>query len=225
MKKLFGLAVVMLCSLLLVQVSIAQIRNSKHDLSSTSTTTGPKSTNLNETCIFCHTPHTNQTTTLLWNRNYSTATYATYSSATMEATVGQPSGGSKNCLSCHDGTVAFNSLINNVGSGVGTAPTMSAARIDTTGFGGLGTNLTNDHPVSFVYSTHQATDADLRAATTVSGKIVVTNAGVTLPLFGTSTANATMECTSCHDPHNTTNGLFLQVANTGSQMCFTCHNK
>ena len=34
-----------------------------------------------------------------------------------------------------------------------------------------------------------------------------------------------VECGSCHDPHNSTNPTFLRMANTGSQLCLTCHNK
>lgn len=132
---------------------------------------------------------------------------------------------SKNCLSCHDGTVAFNSLINSPGSGAGTQPTVSPARIDTTGFAGLGTVLSNDHPVSFVYATHQGTDSGLRAASLVNNRPVVSHGGVTLPLSGTTTADAKLECTTCHDPHLTTHGQFKRVANTASQICFTCHIK
>lgn len=226
MRYLWSCVTVLLCVLLVVSVSNAQIRNSKHDLSSSSTTSGPKSTDLNEVCVFCHTPHSNQATTLLWNRTASSATYTVYSSPTMEAAVPQPGGASKNCLSCHDGTVAFNSLINSPGSGAGTLPTVSPARMDTTGFAGLGTRLSNDHPVSFVYATHQGTDGDLRAATLVSGKPAVSFGGVTLPLSGTTTTDAKLECTSCHDPHGVTGvGQFKRVANTASQMCFTCHIK
>lgn len=225
MKHLTGLVILLICVLLVAQVSDAQIRNSKHDLSSSSTTTGPKSTNLDEVCVFCHTPHSNQATTLLWNRTASTATYTVYSSPTMQAALPQPGGASKNCLSCHDGTVAFNSLINSPGSGAGTQPTVSPARIDTTGFAGLGTVLSNDHPVSFVYATHQGTDSGLRAASLVNNRPVVSHGGVTLPLSGTTTADAKLECTTCHDPHLTTHGQFKRVANTASQICFTCHIK
>lgn len=220
MKRTLAIMAVMI---LAVSFMFSQtIVTSKHNLASSSTNT-IKSTNTNEVCVFCHTPHSNQATTVLWNRTGSSATYSVYSSPSMEAAVSQPGSASKNCLSCHDGTVAFNSLLNNPGSGVGTAPTMSAASM--TGYDSLGTNLTNDHPIGFVYSTHQATDAHLRAAAATGSKVTVAFGGVTLPLVGTTTANATLECTSCHDPHDGTNGQFKRVANTASQMCFTCHNK
>lgn len=34
-----------------------------------------------------------------------------------------------------------------------------------------------------------------------------------------------VECGSCHDPHNNTNPTFLRIANTGSNLCLSCHVK
>jgi len=34
-----------------------------------------------------------------------------------------------------------------------------------------------------------------------------------------------VECASCHDPHNTTNGTFLRWTNANSALCLACHNK
>lgn len=223
MKSHIIRSIAMVMLVVLALPTQAQIRNSKHDLSSSSTTTGPKSTSSNEVCVFCHTPHSQAATTLLWNRTASSATYTVYSSSSMEQVVGQPGSSSKNCLSCHDGTVAFNSLLNNPGSGVGTAPTMSKSAIS--GWDSLSTNLSNDHPVGFVYTTSQALDAELRAAALVNSKPTVSFGGVTLPLDGTTTANGKVECISCHDPHKTSTGTFLHAANTASQLCLTCHIK
>ena len=54
-------------------------------------------------CIFCHTPHGASSDPPLWNRYSSGANYSTYHSSTAKASVGQPTGASKLCLSCHDG--------------------------------------------------------------------------------------------------------------------------
>src|SRR4051794_13053211 len=81
------------------------ILGSKHDLS----VVGPgpiKAATESEVCLFCHTPH-RAGELPLWNHFLSSATYTPYSSSTIRATVGQPSGASKLCLSCHDGTVAL----------------------------------------------------------------------------------------------------------------------
>lgn len=34
-----------------------------------------------------------------------------------------------------------------------------------------------------------------------------------------------VECGSCHDPHNYTNPTFLRISNTGSNLCLSCHKK
>ncbi|MDI6804067.1 MAG: cytochrome c3 family protein [Bacteroidota bacterium] len=104
--KLFIFALTL--SLIFAGINEAQIKNSKHDLSFSSTATVRTTTSgYNEVCVFCHTPHSKQSSSLLWNRTASTATYTVYSSPTMEGTVPQPGGVSKNCLSCHDGTATL----------------------------------------------------------------------------------------------------------------------
>ncbi len=80
-----------------------------------------------EVCIFCHTPHAGIADVKgapgaapLWNRRLPTDTsFSPYSSQNFDAlgTPGRPKGVSLACLSCHDGAVAFDALINAPGSG------------------------------------------------------------------------------------------------------------
>ena len=83
-----------------------------------------------EVCIFCHTPHAGQTDVRgavgaapLWNRRLPTDTsFIPYSAQNFDAqdslgSPGRPKGVSLACLSCHDGAVAFDALINATGSG------------------------------------------------------------------------------------------------------------
>ena len=81
----------------------------KHNLS----VTGPgpvKATAETEICIFCHTPHNANPAVPLWNHSMAAGVnYQTYTSSTMAAQVGLPTGSTKLCLSCHDGTVAIGS--------------------------------------------------------------------------------------------------------------------
>jgi hypothetical protein len=72
-----------------------------------------------EVCVYCHTPHGGQNSNApLWNRSLpTTGNYTPYSSTTMDASVGQPDGISLACLSCHDGTIAVDNIINTPGSG------------------------------------------------------------------------------------------------------------
>ena len=75
-----------------------------------------------EVCIYCHTPHgaSGQIQAPLWNRTASSATYTTYdtlNTSSLDGTVTAPGAASLTCLSCHDGTVAIDSIINMTGSG------------------------------------------------------------------------------------------------------------
>lgn len=190
---------------LMTSSAFAVITGSAHDFSGA----GYGSTEL---CVFCHTPHNSDTTVAnapLWNHEVTVATYTVYAGlGSLDASVGQPAGVSKLCLSCHDGTVAIDSFGGSTGA------------TNITGVALLGTDLTNDHPVSFTYDASLATtDGGLQDPT-------VTNSGLggTIDadmLFGTQ-----LECASCHDVHNTANIPKLLVKlNGGSALCLTCHNK
>src|SRR3990172_716737 len=121
-KIIVGVAVsTLVAAAFIANTSIAEdVRSSKHNLS---TNTNVDAEGTSEVCVFCHTPHGGATDVAggaapLWNRNLSTATYTLYTSPNFDAiNHGQPDGVSKACLSCHDGTVAFDSLFNFPGSG------------------------------------------------------------------------------------------------------------
>jgi predicted CXXCH cytochrome family protein len=207
MKKIIIiLAVFFLAGTVFAQGTIA---GSAHDFSSNNWDGN------SEICIVCHTPH-NANAEIgapLWNHeNSAAASFTVYTSSTFDATAGQPAGTSKLCLSCHDGTVA----IDNFGARTPTAGMIS------TDFE-IGTDLTNDHPVSFVYSDATAgSDGGLKPPSTATG---ITGTIETDMLFG-SAGSATMECASCHDVHNSADELSLLVkTNAGSALCLTCHDK
>ena len=87
-----------------------------------------------------------------------------------------------------------------------------------TGTALIGSDLSNDHPISFTYDAALAiADVGLfDPAATASG---LGGTITTDMLFGNK-----MQCTSCHNPHDATNGKFLRKSNTGSALCLTCHN-
>lgn len=152
------------------------VRNSKHNLSASRTIdNNVKFSDTTEVCVFCHTPHGGRTDVAgnaapIWNRASSTSTYPQYyQSPNFDAagtTPGIPKGVSVACLSCHDGTVAFDALINLPGrGGYQTATPASAgwnagtsALVDTADntfnettavpFPNVGEDLRNDHPIS-----------------------------------------------------------------------------
>ncbi len=86
---------------------------------------GYSTTNTTEICVFCHTPHggrpsTASTAVPLWNRAFpnDAAVYTMYDSPNFDGQqFTKPQGVSLACLSCHDGSVGIDSLINAPGSG------------------------------------------------------------------------------------------------------------
>jgi len=170
-----------------------------------------------QVCITCHTPHdgTNSAGEVLWSHELSLATYTVYSSPTLDAgapagTLGDPSGNSKLCLSCHDGTVALNNF---VGNGSPADEFAAAYGVD------VSNDLSNDHPISFTYDAALVT-----ADQTTNGGVVGLNDPTANPISG-MLFGGEMQCASCHDPHNNLNGNFLVMSNSGSALCYTCHIK
>ncbi|MGK7346015.1 MAG: cytochrome c3 family protein, partial [Candidatus Nitrospinota bacterium M3_3B_026] len=73
-----------------------------------------------EVCVYCHTPHGANSTidAPLWNRTNPGNSYNLYNiPLTSGQSPTQPGINSLTCLSCHDGTVAIDSIINMPGSG------------------------------------------------------------------------------------------------------------
>ncbi len=207
------------CLLLFSSISYGQgLLNSHHDFTTASWS--------GEACLPCHTPHNanmDVPNAPLWNHEQTVATFQLYQSPTLNSSPGQPSGHSKLCFSCHDGTVAVENHSGNTG---GTR---------FTGFGNLTTDLRDDHPVSFEYSTTLATDdGQLHDPQTTPSGLGGTIASDLLE-------NGFMQCTSCHDPHLSRNTLgcvgchvtipgipvpmSLWKSNDGSALCLTCHKK
>ena len=189
---------------------ISDIANTRHNLS----TSGPGDVTAvteSQICVFCHTPHSAEAipNAPLWNRQLSGATYTPYTSNSIDANdiAASPGGSSKLCLSCHDGTIALGSvsvlnsqsnvLINMTGTGPGGV--MPSNLGDGTGFTRkLGTDLSNDHPISFTYDSALASlDGELRNPD-IEPHIGNRVGGVTpaVPL-----EDDQVQCTSCHDPH------------------------
>jgi predicted CXXCH cytochrome family protein len=166
----------------------------------------PSSQGSGGACVFCHAPHTAAPALPLWNRHFSELSFTPYSSTSMQANPGQPTGSSKLCLSCHDGTIAVSEVVNSAVP-VGL---FGHAR----GRANLGTDLSDDHPVSFVF------DGALAAE---DGQIVhpddLVGGAVRLDREGE------MQCTSCHDAHSDRWGDFLVMDGKFSELCISCHQR
>ncbi len=184
------------------------IVNSKHDLSMRGP--GPiRAVQESRICIFCHTPHNAAPQTPLWNRENPRTHYRIYESSTLDARIDQPSGPSKMCLSCHDGSIA----LGNVLSRPTTHPIVMTARTIPPGTTDLTNDLSDDHPIGFRYDRALVNiDRQLRAPEVVSRE---------LPLG----AHGEMHCTTCHDPHNNELGSFLRITDEMATVCITCHDR
>lgn len=192
----------------------ANVATTKHNLS----ISGPgsvKATVETEICVFCHTPHSASTTAQLWNRRdpASAPSYTPYVSTSLKSAVGQPNGSSLLCLSCHDGTIALGELLSRGAStvavsGVTASGTMAASPSL------IGRDLSDDHPISFAYTAALAAGSggELVNPASLTGKVKLD-------------ATGQMQCSSCHDAHDNSNGKFLVVANSASALCIACHTK
>jgi predicted CXXCH cytochrome family protein len=153
-------------------------------------------------CQYCHTPHMALSGTPLWSHKLSNITYEIYWSSSLDAEVGQPTGSSKLCLSCHDGTVALQSSVNGRTGSTFMEP----------GSKRLGTDLSDDHPISFVYSDELVNkDPQLKSPEQLPEKMKLDSLGE-------------LQCSTCHDPHNDAFGDFLVVSNVASNLCMKCHD-
>lgn len=191
--------------------------NSRHDFRVTSSATIKASTAVNageQLCVFCHTPHNSNPGTELWNQNMGSAPFATYTSSTLQSTVGPVStqDASKLCLSCHDGTIALGDTVQNgqIPFQQGFAYALPASNPSNLA-GMAGAGFTDDHP--FAFSPNLANPEMKAPPTGDPVKLVV----------------GKVQCTSCHEPHDEnqdqTMGMFLVKSNRASAMCITCHTK
>jgi len=202
-------------ALLLAQQS--DVRNTRHNLSASSTNTIRAAT-LDEVCVFCHTPHGAYQSRPIWNRNLAyqdnPTLYNVYGSTTLDAVVGRPTGASKLCLSCHDGTLAIGSLMNLDAQRPASVAMQGGVTTMPPGRTLLGTDLRNDHPISMI--PNPALDPEIQ--------LPPVGDAVRLREGSTPGVKDTVQCTSCHDPHLLT-FKFLVKDNTRGAVCLTCHPK
>lgn len=211
-RKLYkALATLLVAAIILCDPGSAyglSVVNSKHNLSASGP--GPvRAVRESGVCIFCHTPHNSSPRGYLWSRDEPSVTYNPYKSSTMKAFIGQPTGASKLCLSCHDGTVALGLVRSRrkriaMGGGIITMPP---------GRSSMGTDLSDDHPISFSYdSLLLSKNRELANPAVLRGRVRLED-------------DHLLQCTSCHDPHNDQYGKFLVMNNAYSALCTTCHQK
>ncbi len=184
----------------------ASIQETKHNFSASSGN-DYRSDKVDQICIFCHTPHNANSKVALWSHELSSATYTLYPGpsedvrSSLETDPTDPTGSTKLCLSCHDGTIAvgdyYGSLNNESGLGVITGRTL------------IGTDLSVHHPVSI--------ELIAKTGTELVNPMLDPDANSKLE-------DDKVECGSCHDPHKTATN-FLRTPTDNGQLCTECHQQ
>lgn len=226
------------------------INGSFHDMNAV---IGPQQDDvLKRTCVFCHTPHNATTTSSgpLWNRG-DVASYGAYVWATPAnkgITFNQDDpliGPSRLCMSCHDGTIAYDSHGSN-----GSMPGGIVMGGTTETSSRLVNDLTVTHPIGFKYgdalvrntaiSTElvMPTERFISTASANLGAGFNTNSrgdmGTTGAVINDTLYQGYMTCATCHEVHNTNNvssdtgktyNLFLRAREENSAICLSCHVK
>jgi hypothetical protein len=258
-------AIVCLGILVVIAVSAMgnSIRGSRHDLSwfnqrGYGTETGPMQgatfNNYQETCVYCHTPHSASSTAPMWNRELPNPSgYTMYSSPNFDSKVPDaPDGISLACLSCHDGTVAVDAVINKprfhdyTDAGThykmsleGTAGSESCGKCHNRQEGVYGAiggahdasvryltkDLRDDHPISMTFPTFDLDPGFNQPS------LIKEDGGRAFPNGIQTFDGDKVQCASCHDPHNPDEDNiegrdpFLRTSNRNSALCLTCHAK
>ncbi len=249
MKKLNTLYAVLTLTVGLWGSARAGIVGSAHDFT-------VEAWNVNkDVCGPCHMVHgsdPNNQLIPLWSHETVQEAWQPYVSPHGTA-IGDPDGASLACLSCHDGTLAYNQL---KGQTVGTEHrVLGSYRI------GAGGDLRGDHPISFVYNdavnNPNNPSNTLWLATSLLGTAPNNALPVDSALNGKSLSSAflkegKLQCNTCHDVHRSigdsginsawlsgpvggaSHNPLLVVVNSssrlgadgyGSSLCRSCHNK
>lgn len=178
--------------------------------------------NYGQPCVYCHAPHATAGTRPLWNRRLPTGPYRMYEDPLDMIADPQPTGTTRLCLSCHDGTIGLDDiLVRPVGwSGSGphreTIEECTSCHNGGNPAGGLNwenvwfrpQDMRDQHPISIQYDASR--DAGFHPAS------AVTAAGLVLE-------NGRVQCNTCHEPHSARYRPFLRVPNSNRSLCLICH--
>ena len=254
--KVIKLLIVMVIVALMPAVASAApgaLAGSHHDFSGGTATTGSEAftTGL---CTFCHTPHKAISTLPLWNHTLSAnASFAwdvtsTTAGTTYPSFANTYNGPTARCLSCHDGSVAVGDIAW-FGEGKPTSILVGGEEMTTHKHGetdpmnvGFGGHMKGNHPVAMPYPFGGVGNTYNGVAT---GSAIITAEFQSAPLSpirlfndrgtgdivaGAVAGKTGIECSSCHDPHNTqaVGDLFLRGTlggNDTNYICLKCHIK
>ncbi|MEI6827843.1 MAG: hypothetical protein WCK54_19805 [Desulfuromonadales bacterium] len=221
------------------------INGSRHDMNAI---TGTAKDGMLRSCVFCHTPH-NAAATLdgpLWNRAttlLNPAAYGWIAPANSAITIADPLvGPTRLCMSCHDGSIAYDSHNGSIGANAAAPGTVflgatHRAHVD----------IAVTHPIGFQYAlavTKRPGELVPITGSFISGPSTDLAANTfdtkarTIAAAGRKIADTLYQgnvtCASCHEVHNTNNAVsdtgktynyFLNAREEGSAICLSCHIK
>jgi hypothetical protein len=219
-----------------------QVGGSKHDFSGKDAGTASSAR-----CTFCHTPHRAISSRLAWNHTLSNNVFrwtrVATASGTPYPTIGLAwQGPSKFCLSCHDGSRAIGSIAWFNGRSWVTNPLDNNNHDgDNVQIGNRTGDLAFNHPFAFPYpfggapstyngvTTAGAAVSGFRPDPTAVGIRLFRQTGADVSA-GTALGATGIECSSCHDPHNTPSSVqddpFLRGSTDvrdSNYICRKCH--
>ncbi len=201
-----------------------EVTETLHNLTVAAKNTAPQMSgrieDYDEVCVYCHTSHAADVERALWNRPTPTGPYRMFEGTDMLMDP-QPTGNSLACLSCHDGTIGLDEVLNLPNTYAGPGPERTTidrceschkgpnpgGGLDFEGVW-LDTDLRDDHPISILYDPSR--DPDFRSAAEVEA------AGLML-------YEGKVQCMTCHEPHSQQFQPFLRISNAGGSLCLACH--
>ncbi len=247
----FALTTLLIVVLVAGAAQGGSVVGSDHDMSAMGgarTHAGDFFNDYNEVCVYCHTPHGADPAVPLWNRQLNSGDYTLYDSMTLDAIVEQPAlaGVTRMCLSCHDGTIAVDELVNVPNKPFSVAPNHMGMATAGQSVGGsvsgrcsdchpdpaddgvivdvapsfLEMDMKDNHPISFVYD-QNLVDTNNEFDQPLAPPTNPSGLGGTID--EDMLINSRVECVSCHDVHNPDIFPFLLKTLEADELCNTCH--
>ena len=183
----------------------------------------------NDSCAFCHTPQRAASVEPVWHRQPTEGAFETFDTYSVGGQVKVREGVSIACLSCHDGSQAFDVAPDYDLSTQSAQPVAGRSRIK------------REHPVGVVYGgfrrrlqrypfeslQSEMIDGELRWWIDLEPIPNGLRDKSDIILYGRGEGadrQPFIECPTCHDPHANASTRFLRAPDVGSALCYGCHS-
>jgi predicted CXXCH cytochrome family protein len=169
-----------------------------------------------QSCRYCHTPNTSRSLAPLWNPRQPRQAYTSGSPGEGDRLAASPvwRPASYLCLTCHDGAVAADAAVS-----VAQRQPRRPESVVVTFRPGQFTDVE-----SWANTTGPASSHPVGVSYCLTPDLLPAPADGRFP-NGVRLIDGRVECVSCHNPHNAGFPPFLITSNSGSALCYTCHQK